>query len=306
MNNILAETLSLLVDTVLLLLKVLWSVLEEVVRLVVPRPEKDVRGEVAVITGAGHGIGRELALKLVRLGVRVACWDINLAGAEETLRMMKERGGEGMVLAVDVSDHDAVRSAALTTRTEMGEVTLLFNNAGIMPCKPIESFSQHEIEKIFGVNVYSQFWTVKEFLPRMISLNKGHIVSMSSMAGIVGTPNLVPYCASKFAVKGFMDALFLEVRASRPDVNINMTTIHPFVVDTGLAQKPRSRFQKLIPFTRPEAAAEKIISAMRRNCEYEFIPSFLCLISALTKLIPRSGQLALMDYLDCACDPHDD
>ena len=306
MNNILAQTLSLVGDTLLLLLRLVWSVLEEVVRLVLPRPEKEVRGEVAVVTGAGHGIGRELALKLVSLGVRVACWDINQAGAEETLKMMKERGGEGMVVAVDVSDRDAVRSAALMTRTEMGEVTQLFNNAGIMPCKPFQSFSPQEIEKIFGVNVFSQFWTVKEFLPRMISLNKGHIVSMSSMAGIVGTPNLVPYCASKFAVKGFMDALFLEVRASSPEANINMTTIHPFVVDTGLAQKPRSRFQKFIPFTKPEAAAEKIVSAMRRNSEYEFIPSFLCLISAITKLIPRSGQLALMDFLDCACDPHDD
>ena len=306
MNNFLREVLAVLLDTVLLLIRLLWSCLEEVVRLVLPRPEKEVRGEVAVLTGAGHGIGRELALRLVSLGVRVACWDINRAGAEETLRMMKERGGEGMVVEVDVADRDAVRSAALMTRTEMGEVTLLFNNAGIMPCKPIESYSQQEIEKIFGVNVFSQFWTVQEFLPRMISLNKGHIVSMSSMAGIVGTPNLVPYCASKFAVKGFMDALFLEVRAGRPEANIKMTTIHPFVVDTGLAQKPRSRFQKFIPFTKPEVAAEKIISAMRRDIEYEFIPSFLCLISAVTKLIPRSGQLALMDYLDCACDPHDD
>ena len=147
---------------------------------------------------------------------------------------------------------------------------------------------------------------MKEFLPRMISINKGHIVSMSSMAGITGTPNLVPYCASKFAVKGFMDALFLEVRASSPESNIQMTTIHPFVVDTGLAKKPRSRFQRFIPFTAPDTAAEKIISAMRRNYEYEFIPSCLVLINALSKLIPRSGQLALMDYLDCACDPHDD
>ena len=85
-----------------------------------------------------------------------------------------------------------------------------------------------------------------------------------------------------------------------------MTTIHPFVVDTGLAQKPRSRFQKLIPYTKPEAAAEKIISAMRRNHEYEFIPSILCLLSAVTKLLPRAGQLALIDFMDCACDPHDD
>merc|ERR1719300_2110614 len=148
------------------------------------------------------------------------------------------------------------------------------------------SYSQAELEKIFFVNVFAQFYTVQELLPRMLNLNKGHIIAMSSMAGITGTPNLVPYCSSKFAVKGLMDALFLELRASRPDSNVSMTTIHPFVVDTGLAQKPRSRFQKFIPFTTPEDAAQMIISAMRRNEEYAFIPSFLCFMTAVSKLIP--------------------
>ena len=188
----------------------------------------------------------------------------------------------------------------------MGEVTLLFNNAGIMPCKPFMQFSEKELEKIFDVNVFAHFHTVHEFLPRMININRGHIICMSSMAGITGTPNLVPYCASKFAVKGFMDALFLEMRATNPGANIQMTTIHPFVVDTGLAQKPRSRFDNLIPITKPEDAAAKIITAMLRNYEYEFIPGFLCTVSAITKIIPRKGQLALMDFLDCACDAHDE
>ena len=300
------EPLRVLMDLVVLILKIVYSYAEELVRQFWPRREKDLRGEVAVVTGGGHGIGRELALKLVKLGVRVAIWDVNKAGAEQTLTEMESLGGEGMVLVVDVSDKEAVHKAAEETRLQMGEVTLLFNNAGIMPCKPFLTYSQKEVEKIFDVNVFSQFWTVKEFLPRMINLNKGHIISMSSMAGITGTPNLVPYCSSKFAVKGFMDALFLEVRANNPDSNIHMTTIHPFVVDTGLAKKPRSRFQSLIPFTAPETAAQKIISATRRNIEYEFVPGWLCFVSAVTRMIPRAGSLAIMDFLDCACDPHDD
>ena len=300
------EVFTTLLDLIILVGKLIFCLLEEIFRQIVPKAEKDIRGEVAVVTGAGHGIGRELSLQLVKLGVRVACWDINKEGGEETATQVRKLGGEAMVIVVDVSDKEAVKIAAQDTRSEMGEVTLLFNNAGIMPCKPFMNHSQQEVEKIFNVNVYSQFWTVHEFLPRMLGLNKGHIISMSSMAGITGTPNLVPYCSSKFAVKGFMDALFLEVRSSKPNANIQMTTIHPFVVDTGLAQKPRSRFQNLIPYTKPGVAAEKIITAMRRNYEYEFIPGWLCFISALTKMIPRRGQLALMDFLDCACDPHDE
>jgi len=309
MSRLLAQVqqvIFFLVDTGLLILQIVNSVVEELYRVVRPKKEKEVQGEVAVVTGAGHGIGKEIAMQLVSLGVRVACWDINKKGAEETVLELEKMGGQGMVVVVDVSDREAVRNAAMVTRSQLGEVTLLFNNAGIMPCKPMLSYSEKEVEKIFAVNVFSQYWTVMELLPRMISINKGHIVAMSSMAGITGTPNLVPYCSSKFAVKGFMDALYLEMRASRPDSNISMTTIHPFVVDTGLAQKPRSRFQKLIPFTAPKEAARMIVSAMRRNEEYAFIPSFLCMLTAMSKMIPRAGQLAIIDFLDCACEPHDD
>ena len=300
------QVLFFLLDFSILVLQIVQSYIQVFYRTIKPTEEKQLTGEVAVVTGAGHGIGRELAKQLTALGVRVACWDINKKSAEETVTLLDKYGGHAMAVEVDVSDREAVRSAALTTRSQMGEVTLLFNNAGIMPCKPMFSYSEKEIEKIFAVNVHSQYWTLMEYLPRMISMNKGHIIAMSSMAGITGTPNLVPYCSSKFAVKGLMDALFLELRASRPDSNVSMTTIHPFVVDTGLAQKPRSRFQKFIPFTTPEDAAQMIISAMRRNEEYAFIPSFLCFMTAVSKLIPRAGQLALIDFLDCACDPHDD
>jgi len=300
------QVIFFLIDTVLLVLQIIYSYAEELYRIFRPKEEKTLMGEVAVVTGAGHGIGREISKQLVELGVRVACWDINQDGAEETVMQLEKLGGQAMAVAVDVSDREAVKNAAMLTRSKMGEVTLLFNNAGIMPCKSMFSFTEKEIEKIFAVNVYSQYWTVMEFLPRMISINKGHIVSLSSMAGVTGAPNLVPYCSSKFAVKGFMDALFLEMRASRPDTNISMTTIHPFVVETGLAQKPRSRFQKFIPFTSPADAARMIISAMRRNHEYAFIPSNLCFLTAVSKLIPRAGQLAIIDYLDCVCEPHDD
>ena len=300
------QVLFFLLDFSILVLQIVQSYIQVFYRTIKPTEEKQLTGEVAVVTGAGHGIGRELAKQLTALGVRVACWDINKKSAEETVTLLDKYGGQAMAVEVDVSDREAVRSAALTTRSQMGEVTLLFNNAGIMPCKPMFSYSEKEIEKIFAVNVHSQYWTLMEYLPRMISMNKGHIIAMSSMAGITGTPNLVPYCSSKFAVKGLMDALFLELRASRPDSNVSMTTIHPFVVDTGLAQKPRSRFQKFIPFTTPEDATQMIISAMRRNEEYAFIPSFLCFMTAVSKLIPRAGQLALIDFLDCACDPHDD
>jgi len=164
------------------------------------------------------------------------------------------------------------------------------------------------VHQVFAVNVFSQFWCIYEFLPRMLSLDMGHIVCMSSMAGITGTPNLVPYCASKFALKGMMEALFLELRQDRPESKVHLTTIHPFTVDTGLAKKPRSRFQHLAPFsfTSAETAASEVLLATRRNYEYAYIPSLLCPLSSLVRLLPRPAQLAITDFLDCAVDPHDE
>jgi len=270
-----------------------------------PQKEKEFSGEVAVVTGGAKGIGRELVRQLVGLGVRVAVWDRDKVELDVLVEELK---GEVPVVGVlvDVSGRDAVARAASYTRKMMGEVTLLFNNAGIMPCKPLLSFKEGEVEQVFSVNVFSQFHTIQEFLPRMLNMDRGHIVSISSMAGVIGTANLVPYCASKFALKGMMESLFLELRQNRPDSKVKLTTIHPFTVTTGLAQKPRTRFSSLIPFTSASEAARQVISAARRDLEYSFIPAQLCITHAFLRAIPRAAQLAILDFLDCSVDPHDD
>ena len=285
-------------DTVVLLLLILLSLLEAFYRLVVPVSRKSLYGEVAVVTGAGHGIGAELARQLAHLGVSVACWDIN----EETVTALVEElsglGATAVALKVDVSDENQVEDAAKKTIEEVGEVTLLFNNAGIMPCKPLLSFSASEVRSQFSVNVLSHFWTIKQFLPRMIKNQKGHIVAMSSVAGLNGAPNLTPYCSTKFAVKGLMDSLFLELRAHHRDLNpIQLTTVHPYVVTTGLAKNPSSRFMSILPYTTPKKAAELTLAAVRTNQEEAFIPSFLSPLYRMSKLWPRQAQLAVLDYL---------
>lgn len=303
---LLQQAILFVLDAIVLNLQIISSILETLYRMLRPKPLKSLLGEVAVVTGAGHGIGRELAMQLAELGVKVACWDIDRVGCEETVKMLEAEGGTGLAVTCDVSDREAVAKAAQFSRVQLGEVSVLVNNAGIMPCKPFLQFSPSEVEKVLSVNVLSQYWTLMEFLPRMASLRKGHVVSMCSMAGVTGTPNLVPYCSSKFAVKGLMDALFLELRLTHPESNIKMTTIHPFTVDTGLAKKPRSRFQSVLPITSPESAALQVVTAVRREEEYAYIPAVLCPLTAVSRLLPRKAQLAVMDFLDCACDPHDD
>lgn len=117
-----------------------------------------------------------------------------------------------LIYSCDVTDRDAVLKLADQIKRDIGLVSVLVNNAGIMPTKTFDKQTPDEIRKTFEVNVFAQFWTLEAFLPHMKQQNRGHIVALSSMAGMIGLPNLVPYSASKFAVRGLMEGLSNELR----------------------------------------------------------------------------------------------
>ncbi|KOB67199.1 Short-chain dehydrogenase [Operophtera brumata] len=163
------------------------------------------------ISGAGHGMGREMALRFGRLGAVVIAVDINPAGNEETFKMIKGEKGKIHKYECDVTDRAAVFKLAEKVSKEVGDVTILVNNAGIMPCKPILKHSEKEIRSEVDINVIGNLWMIQAFLPSMLENNHGHIVAMSSMAGKMGLRNLVPYCGTKYAARGIMEALAVEL-----------------------------------------------------------------------------------------------
>ncbi|XP_060855707.1 epidermal retinol dehydrogenase 2-like [Metopolophium dirhodum] len=151
------------------------------------------------ITGTGHGIGKCLAMQFADLCAKVGCVDIN---AETTKEINSKWKGKAIAYTCDVSTLEKVRKLGEKVKSEVGTVTILVNNAGIMPCKPLEAHDEITIKKIFDINVFAHFWMLDTFFPEMKAMNKGHLVFLSSMAGIIGLKNVVPYCASKFAVRG--------------------------------------------------------------------------------------------------------
>ncbi|XP_059616298.1 short-chain dehydrogenase/reductase family 16C member 6-like isoform X3 [Phlebotomus argentipes] len=204
---------TLIADIIGLLLKFTLEVIYSFMKLFVKTELKDVSGEVVLITGAGHGIGRELAIQYTDLGCEVVCLDINEAGNAETVEMANAlRQGRAYAFTCDVTDRDQVLAVANRIRVQVGHVSVIVNNAGIMPSRPLWEQQHQEIRKVFDVNVMAHFWIFEAFLPHMIEKNRGHLVSISSVVGLIGAANLVPYCASKFAVRGMMEALFEELR----------------------------------------------------------------------------------------------
>jgi all-trans-retinol dehydrogenase (NAD+) len=116
--------------------------------------------------------------------------------------------------SVDVTNREKVLETGAKVLKEVGTVNTLLNNAGIMPQHEFLKHTENEIRKIFEINVLAHFWMFQAFLPKMVEINKGHIVALSSMAGLMGMRNLVPYCGSKYAVRGIQEAMSEELRAT--------------------------------------------------------------------------------------------
>ncbi|GFT73256.1 hypothetical protein NPIL_603871 [Nephila pilipes] len=277
----------------------LYYWIEALVLLFIPRSfrYKDISGQTVLITGGGSGIGRLLAVRFAKHGARIVVWDLNLNGAQETVKMVKEQGGEAFAFRCDVSQPQAVYETAEKVKQEVGKVDILVNNAGIVTGKRLMDCPDEKIKKTFEVNAMSHFWTCKAFLPDMMSENKGHIVSIASLAGLCGTVRLTDYCASKFAAVGFEESLRLELH-EEGYTGIHSTVVCPFFINTGMFDGANSGIFAML---QPEYVADEIVSSVLVNKETVIIPGhFLALIIlkvlAPTKMSYKMGTAFDLDH----------
>ncbi|XP_077272551.1 firelighter [Temnothorax americanus] len=288
----------LLLDLSLLSAKISLAMIIATFRMIVPCSMKRLLGETVLITGAGHGIGRELAIQLSSMGCIVVCWDNDIDSNRSTMREVSKNGGEVYGFVVDVSKRLEVRETVrLMRKVGVPDVTVLINNAAVLYHKPYLSLDSDDVERTFDVNVLSNFWTIEAFLPMMLMKGSGHIVAISSMCGIYGVSQKVAYCSSKFAVRGLMEALREEVRLDERKPNIQFTTIYPFYVDTGLARDPKYRFPYIFGVVTPEYAAREIIRAIRKNYTEYSIPRCLFSLNAINRIVPENVMRLILDFL---------
>ncbi|HEX6454026.1 MAG TPA: SDR family NAD(P)-dependent oxidoreductase [Trebonia sp.] len=191
-------------------------------------------GKVAVVTGAGSGIGRQLALELARRGARVAACDVSETGLAETAGLLKEQGAEPHTARLDVSDRQAVLDYAAAVAAHFGVVHQVYNNAGISGGGRGVLDSEWEVyDRVLAVNLMGVINGTKAFLPHLIASGDGHVVNVSSLNGILAQPSLSAYCASKFGVRGFTETLRAEMLAEKRPVKV--TVVHPGGVKTNIA-----------------------------------------------------------------------
>lgn len=288
-----------ILDFLVVFMKIIIELLTSTVKLFISDEQKDVSGEIVLITGAGHGIGRQLTLQYAELGSTVVCIDINENNNAETAREANLLNkGNVYCYKCDITNRDEVLSLGKKVLTEVGYVSILVNNAGIMPSHSIEQHTPEEIRKLFDVNVLAHFWVLEAFLPHMKAKSRGHIVAISSIAGVVGLSNLVPYCATKFAVRGLMEALSEELREAGMFNMIRTTTIYPYMVNTGLCKRPKVKFPSILGLLDPKYVATSIIAAQKSNLREATVPRALLGINAFFRILPLNCALLLKDYID--------
>ena len=195
-----------------------------------------VRDKVAVVTGAGSGIGRELALELARRGARgIAISDVNEAGLEETGRQLGEQvpGADVHQQHLDVADREAFIAYGDAVAGHFGAVHQIYNNAGIASGRTVLDAGFEIYDRVIAINLFGVIHGTKVFLPHLIASGDGHVINISSLNGYMAQDELSAYCTTKFGVRGFTETLRIEMLRDRLPVKV--TVVHPGGVRTNIA-----------------------------------------------------------------------
>ncbi|MDO3214352.1 SDR family NAD(P)-dependent oxidoreductase [Mycobacteroides abscessus] len=231
-------------------------------------------GKVAVVTGAGSGIGRALAVELARSGAKIAISDVDAEGLAETERQVKALGAEVRADRLNVTEREAFLLYADAIKDHFGKVNQIYNNAGIAYQGEVEESQFKDIERIIDVDFWGVVNGTKAFLPHLIASGDGHVVNVSSLFGVLSMPGQSAYNSAKFAVRGFTESLRQEMIIGKKPVAV--TCVHPGGIKTAIArnsttaegydqQAMAAMFDKYLANTSPEAAARIILTAVRKK-----------------------------------------
>ncbi|HYY24770.1 MAG TPA: SDR family oxidoreductase [Candidatus Udaeobacter sp.] len=245
----------------------------------------DFKDQVILITGASSGIGRSLAIDLAALGATVIGCGRSEERLRETLDQMQRTSPSSTVVKCDISDPEQVRMMINKALADYGKIDVLINNAGIGMRKPFVETSTDTIEQITRTNYLGTIYCTHEVLPSMIARGNGHIVNMSSGAGKIGSLNMAAYCASKFAVNGFSESLYHELKP----LGIHVSVICPGPVRTAFNRSFADRPPKSPPslIITPEAVSQAVMRVMETKKFEVVMPRWLALMCWLKRVTPN-------------------
>jgi NAD(P)-dependent dehydrogenase (short-subunit alcohol dehydrogenase family) len=262
---------------------------------------KSFDGRVVAVTGAGSGIGRALALDLGRRGARLALCDVDARGLAETVALVvDDSDAETHCVKVDVASRPEVEAWADEVVDRFGRVNVLISNAGVSLTGEVLDLELEDMEWIVDINFWGVVHGTRAFLPHLIASGEGHVVTMSSLFGLVSIPGQSLYNATKYANRGFSESLREELLVAGHPVGV--TVVHPGGIKTAIARRGRvswredkdsfvSMFDERLARTSPERAAEVVLRAVLRGKPR-------VLVGADAHLLHQVGRVAGARYQD--------
>ncbi len=244
-----------------------------------------IKNTNVLITGGANGIGKLMGAKCLQEGAaNLIIWDINEENLNKTAKEFSSKGYKNVfTFVVDVSNIDDIERAATEVLLEIGNIDILFNNAGIVAGK--KYFWEHtarDIEKTLSINVSGVMNVTRVFIQDMIKQRKGHVVNIASASGLIPLPKGSVYASSKWAVLGWSESLRMEFETEGGDLHV--TTVCPSYIDTGMFKGVKAPL--LFPLLEPEDTVNKIIKAVKKNTTLLLIPENVNLVPFLKGVFP--------------------
>ena len=264
---------------------------------------KNFKNKVAAITGAGSGIGQQLAVLLAKQGCHLSLSDVNAQGLAQTVELLEKSNVRVTTQKLDVADRDAMKLWAADTVQNHGSVNMIFNNAGVALGSTVEGASYEELEWIVNINFWGVVYGTKEFLPLIKKSGEGHVINISSLFGLTAQPTQSAYNATKFAVRGFTESLRQELDIE--NCGVSALCVHPGGIRTNIAnaakmngslralgmnpEKSAKTFNKLLRCP-PEEAARQILDAVQKDKRRLLIGNDAKTLDLIQRVLPTGYQ----------------
>ncbi len=264
---------------------------------------KTFAGKIAAITGAASGLGEALAMQLAEAGCHLALSDVQSDPLSAVAEKASKHGVTCTTHEVDVASREAVEQYARDVQASHGGAHMIFNNAGVALADHVESLSYEDFEWVMNINFWGVVHGTKSFLPLLRQADDAHIINISSLFGLGAVPSQAAYNASKFAVRGFTEALKMELA----DSPINVSSVHPGGIKTNIVRNGRisessvsmtkeslsERFDTKLAITTPEKAARTVLQGVLKNRRRILVGTDARIVDKIIRLFPGSYERIL-------------